>query len=164
MSGNVRKSRPPEIEKSPNKPRKENLNRMNDLRRRVNALRRKMARALAVVRLRPLAQDFCDQWDSALSGSRPLPEPHSFIRRVAQAGFRLPTFMAAHRYLERCRRQERPSQLIMSSSAPFSPGPRTSSRQGRTIAKPVDSGIAELKCCLTPAWVKLTTVPICHHV
>jgi hypothetical protein len=78
---------------------------MNDLRRRVNALRRKMARALAVVRLRPLAQDFCAQWDSALSGSRPLPEPHSFIRRVAQAGFRLPTFMAAHRYLERCRRQ-----------------------------------------------------------
>ena len=78
---------------------------MNDLRRRVNALRRKMARALAVVRLRPLAQDFCDQWDSALSGSRPLPEPHSFVRLVAQAGFRLPTFMAAHRYLERCRRQ-----------------------------------------------------------
>ena len=100
MSGNGR-----EIEKSPNKPRKENLNRMNDLRRRVNALRRKMARALAVVRLRPLAQEFCAQWDSALSGSQSLPEPHSFIRRVAQAGFRLPTFMAAHRYLERCRRR-----------------------------------------------------------
>ena len=100
MAGNGR-----EIEKSPNKPRKENLNRMNDLRRRVNALRRKMARALAVVRLRPLAREFCDQWDSALSGSRPLPEAHSFIRRVAQAGFRLTTFMAAHRYLERCRRQ-----------------------------------------------------------
>ena len=78
---------------------------MNDLRRRVNALRRKMARALAVVRLRPLAQEFCAQWDSALSDSRPLPQSHSFIRRVAQAGFRLPTFMAAHRYLERCRRQ-----------------------------------------------------------
>ena len=78
---------------------------MNDLRRRVNALRRKMARALAVVRLRPLAQEFCAQWDRALSDSRPLPEAHSFIRRVAQAGFRLPTFMAAHRYLERCRHQ-----------------------------------------------------------
>ncbi len=78
---------------------------MNDLRRRVNALRRKMARALAVVRLRPLAQEFCAQWDSALSGSQSLPEAHSFIRRVAQAGFRLPTFMAAHRYLERCRRR-----------------------------------------------------------
>ena len=80
---------------------------MNDLRRRVNALRRKMARAraLAVVRLRPLAQEFCAKWDQALSDSQPLPEPHSFVRRVAQAGFRLPNFMAAHRYLERCRRQ-----------------------------------------------------------
>ena len=78
---------------------------MNDLRRRVNALRRKMARALAVVRLRPLAQELCAQWDSAISDSRPLPQSHPFIRRVAQAGFRLPTFMAAHRYLERRRRQ-----------------------------------------------------------
>ncbi len=78
---------------------------MNDLRRRANALRRKMALALAVVRLRPLAQEFCAQWDRALSGSRRPPESHSFIRRVAQAGFRLPTFMAAHRYLERCRRR-----------------------------------------------------------
>ena len=78
---------------------------MNDLKRRVNALRRKMALALAVVRLRPLAQEFCAQWDRALSGSRPPPEPHSFVSRVGQAGFRLPTFMAAHRYLDRCRRQ-----------------------------------------------------------
>ena len=78
---------------------------MKDIRRRVNALRRKMALALAVVRLRPLAQEFCAQWDRALSDSRRLPQSHPFIRRVAQAGFRLPTFMAAHRYLERCRRQ-----------------------------------------------------------
>ena len=78
---------------------------MNDLKRRVNVLRRKMALALAVARLRPLVQEFCAQWDSALSGSRPLPEPHLFVSRVGQAGFRLPTFMAAHRYLDRCRRQ-----------------------------------------------------------
>ncbi len=136
---------------------------MKDIRRRVNALRRKMALALAVVRLRPLAQEFCAQWDRALSDSRRLPQSHPFIRRVAQAGFRLPTFMAAHRYLERWAAKT-PFPTAMNSSAPFSPGPRPSAPQGRPIAKPVDSGIAELKRCLTPDWVKLRAVLICQYV
>ena len=76
---------------------------MNDLRRRVNALRRKMALALAVVRLRPLARDFCVQWNVALSDHRPSPESRPFVRQVVDAGLRLPTFMAAHNYLKRCR-------------------------------------------------------------
>ena len=76
---------------------------MNDLRHRVNALRRKMALALAVVRLRPLAQEFCVQWAVAQSRRQPSPESHPFISRVVDAGLRLPTFMAAHNYLNRCR-------------------------------------------------------------
>ena len=78
---------------------------MSHLRNRVNALRRKMALPLAVVRLRPLAEEFCLRWTVAPSRRQPEPQSHLFISRVAQAGFRLPTFMAAHRYLERCRRQ-----------------------------------------------------------
>ena len=75
---------------------------MNQIRSRINALRRKMALEISVVRLRPLADDFCLEWTVAVSDRQPPPDDHTFIRRVADAGFRLPTFMAAHRYLTRC--------------------------------------------------------------
>ena len=75
---------------------------MNQIRSRINALRRKMALEISVVRLRPLADDFCLQWSVAVTDRRPPPDDQTFIRRVADAGFRLPTFMAAHRYLTWC--------------------------------------------------------------
>ena len=78
---------------------------LSQLRRRVNALRRKYARDLAVVRLRPLAEEFSQQWAVSLSQRRPAPQPQPFIRRIAQSGFRLNTFMALHKYLECCRRE-----------------------------------------------------------
>lgn len=78
---------------------------MNALASRVNSLRRKMALELAVVRLRQLAQEFCLLWTVALSDRRPSPDSHPFFRRVVKAGFRLPTFMAVHKYLNRCRSQ-----------------------------------------------------------
>ena len=40
---------------------------MNQIRSRINALRRKMALEISVVRLRPLADDFCLQWSVAVS-------------------------------------------------------------------------------------------------
>ena len=91
---------------------------MNDLRRRVNALRRKMARKLAVVRLRRLADEFSLQWAAAIADRRPALESHPFVRRlVDDAGFRLPTFMALHKYLDHCRRQDaipRPVEIVRS--------------------------------------------------
>ena len=75
---------------------------MNQIRSRINALRRKMALEISVVRLRPVADDFCLEWSVAVSDRRTPPDDHTFIRRVVDAGFRLPTFMAAHRYLTRC--------------------------------------------------------------
>ena len=76
---------------------------LSQLRRRVNALRRKYARELAIVRLRPLAEDFSQEWAATVADRRPAPRPQPFIRRLAQHGFRLPTFIALHQYLERCR-------------------------------------------------------------
>ena len=75
---------------------------MNQIRSRINAIRRKMALEISVVRLRPVADDFCLEWSVAVSDRKPPPDDHTFIRRVVDAGFRLPTFMAAHRYLTRC--------------------------------------------------------------
>ena len=79
---------------------------MYSLRHRVNALRRRMALELAVLRLGRLAQEHSIQCTVSLSARQPAPGPHAFISRVVQAGFRLPTFMAAHNYLDRCRRQD----------------------------------------------------------
>ena len=91
---------------------------LSQLRNRVNALKRKLAVPLAVVRLRPLAEEYCRECAQARADSsnpkapsKPTPPPGvsvetgtlPFIRRIAAHGFRLPTFMDLHRYLERCR-------------------------------------------------------------
>ena len=79
------------------------MNGLSGLRRRVDALLRKYAREVAVVRLRRLAQEYSLQWTVAIAGRQPPPESHPFILRVADARFRFTTFMSVQKYLERCR-------------------------------------------------------------
>ena len=79
---------------------------MGELRARVRALQRKMAKEIAIVRLRRLVSDFRLQWFVALTDRKSLPKPQSFGFRVVKAGFRPPTFTAVNRYLERCRRKK----------------------------------------------------------
>ncbi len=74
---------------------------ISELRRRINALKRKFAPELAVLKLRRIADAVSDDWDP----SEP-PEPHDVIQRIADAGFRLPRFMWLRRYLDDIRRQE----------------------------------------------------------
>ena len=81
------------------------MNELSSLRRRVDALLRKYAREIAIVRLTRLAREFSLQWTVAVADHQSPPESHPFILRVADAGFRLTTFMAVHKYLERCRNQ-----------------------------------------------------------
>ena len=81
------------------------MNGLNGLRRRVDALLRKYAREVAVVRIHRLTQEFSLQWTVAIADRQPPPDTHPFILRVADAGFRLTTFMSVHKYLERCRSQ-----------------------------------------------------------
>ena len=78
---------------------------LSDLRRRVDAILRKYAKEVAVVRLRRLSQEFSTQWTVAVAEQQPRPDTHSFILRVAAAGFRLTTFMSVHKYLESCRNE-----------------------------------------------------------
>ena len=79
---------------------------MGELRSRIRALQKKMAKELAIVRLRRLVKEFRLQWFVALTDRKPLPQPRSFGFRVVKAGFRLPTFMGVNRYLEKCRRKK----------------------------------------------------------
>ena len=73
---------------------------ISELRRRINALKRKFAPELAIIKLRRIAESVADDW----TPSDP-PEPADVIRRVADAGFRLTTFTRLSRYLKDTRRQ-----------------------------------------------------------
>ena len=76
---------------------------MRFLQARVRALQRILAPELAVVRLRRLSEEFCIESSVDQASGRPPSHPRVFIQRVAAAGFRLPSLMAVHKYLERCR-------------------------------------------------------------
>ena len=73
---------------------------LSQIRRRVNALKRKFATELAIIKLRRIAESVSDNWDP----DQP-PEPDDVIERVAKAGFRLPTFIRLRRYLDDTIRQ-----------------------------------------------------------
>ena len=75
---------------------------MNALRARVNALRRKMALPLALLRLYRLVYQYCIDYYAALVERLAPPDGRAFIDRVVSAGYGLPTFMAVYKYLERC--------------------------------------------------------------
>ena len=79
---------------------------MGEIRSRIRALQKKMAKELAIVRLRRLVKEFRLQWYIALTDNKPLPGPSSFGFRVVKAGIRLPTFMEVNKYLEKCRRKK----------------------------------------------------------
>ena len=73
---------------------------ISQIRRRIDALKRRFARELAIIKLRRIAEAVADNWDP----DQP-PEPADVIQRIVKAGFRLPTFARLRRYLEDTRRQ-----------------------------------------------------------
>ena len=76
---------------------------LSQIRRRVDALKRKYALELQVLRVHRLAEDLSLRWVRAEADHEPLPETHAFILQIAANGDRFHTFMNLHRYLERCR-------------------------------------------------------------
>ena len=78
------------------------------LRRQVDALQRRLKPALAILRLRNLAMEFCDEYDEAAPCEDAQPRDNRsnmiimFMPRVGQAGFRLDTFKDLNSYLFRC--------------------------------------------------------------
>ena len=78
---------------------------LSQLRRRVDALKRKYAKELAVVRLRRPAEEHSLQWARDVADRKPAPQSQPFIRQIAKSGYRLKTFTALNIYLERCREE-----------------------------------------------------------
>ena len=80
---------------------------LRHLRGQVDALQRRLKPALAILRLRNLAIEFCDEFDEAALREDPrqrdLPSMCiMFPHRIGQAGFRLDTSMDLCRYLRNC--------------------------------------------------------------
>ena len=73
---------------------------LSEIRRRINALMRRFARELAIIKLRRIADAVADDWDP----DQP-PEPADVIQRFVKAGCRLSTFGNLSRYLNNIRRQ-----------------------------------------------------------
>ena len=89
---------------------------LSQIRRRVDALKRKYAAELTAIKLYPLAEDFCLLWTCAVADGNPVPDTHAFIRTIARNGVRLDTFTLLVPYLERCRNEERePNSLSIIS-------------------------------------------------
>ena len=74
---------------------------LRQIRNRVRVLQRKFALELTVIRLRPYATEFCQQWAVAKANQQPLSKPHPFIIKLADAGFRFPNFIDLHDYIKR---------------------------------------------------------------
>ena len=62
------------------------MSEINELKRRVRALQRKLARELAEYRLGLICDDLCERWFAAWSDHKPLPEIRPFIKRVPDGG------------------------------------------------------------------------------
>ena len=74
------------------------------VRNQIDTLMRKYAREVAIYRLQPVATKIAQLWEDASDNQQPLPDPHSCVRIVADANYRLPTFMDLHIYLRDCKR------------------------------------------------------------
>ena len=85
---------------------------ISQLRRRVDALKRRFAVELNIIKLRRIAQAVSDDWNP----DEP-PEPADVIGRFVAAGCRLPTFGNLSRYLNNTRRQgdvPEPFEIVVS--------------------------------------------------
>ncbi len=76
---------------------------IRSLQARVRALQRKYAPQLAFIKLRQLAEDYTLECEKARDEHKPQPETHRFIKKIVKAGFRLRTFIALHKCVDRFR-------------------------------------------------------------
>ena len=96
---------------------------MSQIRNRVNALKRKYATELKILKVFPIAEEFSLDWACMAADRLPLPQSGDFIRHLASWGFRFHTYTNLHQYLEDCReRGDIPDALgILSSLFPEVP-------------------------------------------
>ena len=75
---------------------------LSQIRNRVQVLQRKFALELTVIRLRPYATEFCQQWAVAKANQQPALQASPLYHQARRcAGFRFPNFIDLHDYIKR---------------------------------------------------------------
>ena len=77
---------------------------LSEIKREVRALKRKYAAALAVVRLRRAAREFCDEWEATREEKKPTPTPVETDQWFYIRGFRLKGHHFFMDYINRCKK------------------------------------------------------------
>ena len=74
---------------------------LREIRRTVNALKRKLALPLAVINARRAAEAACDQWHTAQRNEKPLPAALDLVAEFRNHRCRFGEFHALHSYIRR---------------------------------------------------------------
>ena len=96
-----------------------------EIRRRINALKRKLALPYAVVRITRLADDYAAKCSVAHFDRKPWPDFLTLGQAIRKLGYRLDGFNQLNRYLRGCQeRREIPTPAIIVATflSPGSPG------------------------------------------
>ena len=89
---------------------------LRQIRTQIQTRQRKYGKELTIYRLRRQADQVYDQWARAIGYQQEPPQPLSIIRKIADAGFFLPTYGSLLRYLEDIRQAgeiPEPRQMVL---------------------------------------------------
>ena len=76
---------------------------LSDIKREIRALQRKYHREIAIYRMRRVSDEIYNDYARAVGDQQDPPKPLEIIRRIADQGFRLTTWMHLHNYLDKVR-------------------------------------------------------------
>ena len=76
---------------------------LSEIRREIRALQRKYHRQLTIYRMRRVTEQVHHDYARAVADQQEPPKPLEVIRRIADQGFRLTTWMHLHNYLDKVR-------------------------------------------------------------
>ena len=88
---------------------------LSQLRRQVDSLMRKYAVELAEFKLRPFANEYCDQWEELVAEDKLPPDPRRLFKKLPGQDFLRRYFPAVNNYLEDCRQARRlphPNEIL----------------------------------------------------
>ena len=86
---------------------------LGQIRSQIEALQRKYAKELAIVRLQ--AEQVCHQWARAIGDQQEPPQPHAVVGKMA-AGLFLSTYITLRHYVKRIREEGKlpePRQIVL---------------------------------------------------
>ena len=76
---------------------------LSEIRREIRALQRKYHRQLTIYRMRRVTEQVHHDYARAVADQQDPPKPLEVIRRIADQGFHLTTWMHLHNYLDKVR-------------------------------------------------------------